>query len=197
MGAPFRQRASARGGSLPRPTGWAEERKASRPELAPPAVVPPRHSPLTYVAWARPGPRSISLETNLVLITHATEYLRHAPGAAPGQQRNCSFLAVQPETADESHRRGVVPPLHHSAHPDANTSAGFASDGGWLRQERRYRRGVCRPVCSLPLTAAEAATTQPCPGWTTRPPSPCVWSMRLPGRHLSRSVTRDSRVIPP
>src|SRR5215831_4075295 len=116
MGAPFRKRESARGGSLPRPTELATERKASQVgELAPPVAAAAAHQPLA--AWARPELRSTSFATNLVLINHGTDHFLHAPGAARGQQRNCNFQAGQPETADDSHGRGVVPPPPHSAHP--------------------------------------------------------------------------------
>src|SRR5258707_5036303 len=137
MGAPFRKPESARGGSAPRRTGFAEERRASQV-----AVCWARHWPLTEAAWARSGLRSIFFETNLFLINCRTDCLLHAHGAAPGQQRNYSFPAVQPETADDSHRRGIVPPLPHSAHPLTPTSTRFASSSGLQRQERRNRGGV-------------------------------------------------------
>src|SRR5260370_14050830 len=75
--------------------------------------------------------------------------------------------------------------------------AGLASCSVVERQERRNRGGVHYLLRSLPLTATEPSTTQPCPRWTTRPPSPRVLSMRLQRRHRPPSATRDSRVIPP
>src|SRR5258708_16699266 len=111
MGAPFRKPESARGGSPPRPTGFAEERMASQV-----AVCSARHEPLTEVALARSGLRSIFFETNLFLINSPTDWLLHADGAAPGQERNSRFPAEHPETAVSSHLPAIAtphaPPTH-------------------------------------------------------------------------------------
>src|SRR5215469_3915225 len=155
MGAPFRKRECAGGGSLPRPTGLAKERKASQ-----------------VAAWVRLGLRSTSFATNLVLIDHGTDHFLHAPDAAPGQQRNCNFQARQAETADDWHGCGVVPPPPRSAHPYTHTAAGFANSSGLEKQERRNRRRLRWRVCPVPLTAAETSTMRPCLSWTTQPPSP-------------------------
>src|SRR5215470_5641193 len=151
-------RVCARRGSPPRSTGLAKQRRASL------TVAPARHQPLTQAAWARPGARSISLATNLVAMTHATNHLPHAPGAARVRQRNCNFQATHPETADDSHRRRVVLPWLHCAHPDAQMTAGLVSSSGWRREQRRYRGRWLGLVRSFPRTAAEASTTWPCPG---------------------------------